>query len=401
MSGIPSNGRDTSVRIKTGRVVEVDANRWQCKVVPDFGDGSARTVLIPSLYSHPLNGEGIHYLPEVGAAVMYCYTSDSATIPFLLMGGSPMSPKDMTSRGDPGSSDMFRPLMSPGDMAFLTRDGNGLMLRRGGVTELKGTPLSRMMFNPTKNQIYMVAENYRVQTFGGYTEWKNLRREEDSDGRLKTQLTLTAKEFSTSSGYSVKLQLGATDGDPVDLQTDDTADVAAAEAKPVLVPEPIPLSGLSVPYTVMVPTVEPLIDSSRVVDFRVYKDETKKEPDLEEAFSLGMDREGDVKIETEGAIKFDLANKWLQIKVGGNNPSVNSDAQGVQKVLVTKGDQGSTEPVMKGFEFLSDLMFSLTEISSLLKGLGLATPQTDQFLANATQSVSAGAPYLSQTLESE
>ena len=357
------------------------------------------TTTIPSVYSHPMNGEGIHFLPEVGAFCYVCFSSDKKTLPFLLSAGAATVPKDRSpSGGLPGSMDMFRPLLTAGDIALLTRDGNGLTLRRGGVTELKGTPLAKIVFNPTMNQVFIIAENYRVQTFGGSTEWKNLRREEDSDGQVRTLLSTTVKEYATSKSYSVRLQMGATEGAPVALQGDDSAEVPATVVEE---PEVVTLSGTGETYTVMVPKSVPLLDSTRVVDFRIYEDETVGETDLKESLTLGMDREGDVLLETEGAVKIDVPKKWVEIVVGGNAPGIKDDAAGVQKVLVTKGSQGSTEPVILGETFLTDLSSSLTEIQTALNGLGIPTPETVTLLANIETSKSAGGTYLSMTLESE
>ena len=266
------------------------------------------------------------------------------------------------------------------------------------MTELKGTPLAKIVFNPTMNQVFIIAENYRVQTFGGSTEWKNLRREEDSDGQVRTLLSTTVKEYATSKSYSVRLQMGATEGAPVALQGDDSAEVPATVVEE---PEVVTLSGTGETYTVMVPKSVPLLDSTRVVDFRIYEDETVGETDLKESLTLGMDREGDVLLETEGAVKIDVPKKWVEIVVGGSTPFTNTEAAGAQKVLVTTGTQGNTEPVIKGFEFLSDLSASLTEIKTALNGLGIPTVSTDDLLANIITSVGDGPPYLSTTLESE
>ena len=393
-----SPARPSPALILQGRISEVDAPRWLCKVRVDGRDDDV-TATIPSVYSHPMNGEGIHFLPEVGAFCYVCFSSDKKTIPFLLSAGAATVPKDRSpSGGLPGSMDMFRPLLTAGDIALLTRDGNGLTLRRGGVTELKGTSLAKIVFNPTMNQVFTIAENYRVQTFGGSTEWKNLRREEDSNGQVKTRLSTTVKEYATSKGYSVRLQMGATEGDPVALQADDSAEVPDAVVEEPVV---VTLSGTGEPYTVMVPKSVPLLDSTRVVDFRIYEDETVDETDLKESLTLGMDREGDVLLETEGAIKIDVPKKWVEIVVGGSTPFINTEAGGAQKVLVTTGAQGSTEPVTRGYSFLSDLAASLTEIKTALNGLGIPTVSTDALLANILTSVADGAPYLSTTLESE
>jgi hypothetical protein len=345
-----------------------------------------------------MNGEGIHFVPEIGAICYICKSSDNARLPFLLLAGTATVPKDYSDQGGaPGSMDMFRPFLSPGDIALFTRDGNGLTLRRGGVTELRGTSLSKILFNPMKNQVLTIAENYKVQTFGGTVEWKNLQREKDPDGAIRTVYTLKAKEFATSKGYSVHLRMGTTEEDPITLQTGDTADVE------VTTPEifPFTLAGDGSTYPVTLEKVTALNDSARVVDFRIYADETVDETDLSHVMNLGMDREGDIQLETDGAMKIDASTKWVEFVVGGSIPAIKDDLSGVQKVLVTTGTQGSTEPVILGETFLTDLSSALTEISVGLNAIGIPTPEAVTLLANIATSMAVGGTYLSTTLESE
>jgi hypothetical protein len=340
-------------------------------------------------------------MPEVGAPCYICHPSDNArrTMPFLLLAGAATAPKDRSEQGgSPGSLDMFRPFLSPGDIALLTRDGNGLVLRRGGVTEIRGTALAKIFFDPTRNQVLTIAENYKLQTFGGTTEWKNLVAEKDAEGRIQTQYVMKAKQYATSKGHSVQLKIGATDEDQINLQVGDEAEQEIISYKSV----PYTLAGDGSTYTVQVPVVEALKDSARVVDFRVFSDETKFEVDLEgtESFVLGMDREGDLQIETDGATKIE-SDKWVEIVVAGAPPSIKTEESQVKKVLITKGVQGATEAAMRGETFLADLSASLTEIETALNGIGIATPDTAALLANIEMSMVSGPPYLSSTLESE
>jgi hypothetical protein len=113
-----------------------------------------------------------------------------------------------------------------------------------------------------------------------------------------------------------------------------------------------------------------------------------------------MDREGDLQAETQGATKI-TSDKWVEVCVGGNIPGTKTESDGVKKVLITTGSQGSTEPVVLGETFLSDLQSSLSEISAALVGLGIQTPSTDSLIANISSSRLFGTPYLSSTLESE
>lgn len=389
------SSRSVPALISQGRITEVDAARWLCRVREDGGDSDV-TVSIPSLYSHSIGGEGVHYMPEVGATCYICHPSDNArrTMPFLLLAGAATAPKDTSEQGGaPGSMDMYRPFLSPGDIALITRDSNGLILRRGGVTELRGTALAKIFFDPTRNQVLTVAEHYRLQTFGGSVEWKNTLAEKNPNGIIQAQYKMCARQYATSKGHSVQLKIGATEEDPINLQVGD-----ADEKEPSFSTKKVPITlSDGTETSIDIPVLEAVKDSDRVLDLRVFSDETKAESELEgtETFVLGMDREGDLQVETEGATKIS-SSKWLEIAVPGT-----TDNSGTKKVLVTKGSQGSTEPVMMGRSFLTDLSSSLTEITTVLQGLNIATPITDALVAGITTSLSSGPPYLSQTLESE
>ena len=113
-----------------------------------------------------------------------------------------------------------------------------------------------------------------------------------------------------------------------------------------------------------------------------------------------MDREGDVEMNTEGAVRLQSDN-WFEFVVGGNVPNIKDETLGVKKVCVTTNKLGSTEPVVKGESFLTDLSKSLLEIQAALTALGVPTTQTANLIANITTSLVNGAPYLSKTLESE
>jgi len=366
-------------------------------------------VRIPSLYSHAAGGEGIHYMPEVGCFVWVCVPSDSEDTAFLLLSGASIV-KDASADSQPGSFDMNRPLLNPGDLALLTRDGNGLALRRGGVVELRGTPLSKIIFDPPRNRILNIAETYEVQTFGGSLDWRNLRREESGDGLMGTRFQIKAKEFAEHPGHSVRLTLGNT-GEVLPLQSGDDAEKQTEEEtefKYTLSSTSKKVEGQDVvsvipgqEITVKTKTIKAVNPSATVVDLTVFKDETVSEDKLEKSLSLGIDREGDLQLETEGAVKIDASSKWVEIVVGSSTPFTNTEAAGAKKVLITTGSQGSTEPVTRGYSLISDLALSLTEISVALKGLGIPTPSTDEFVASVIESVGAGAPYLSNTLESE
>ena len=208
----------------------------------------------------------------------------------------------------------------------------------------------------------------------------------------------------------MRATLGNTGEDPIALQHGDAGDaqvvvpevftykLAAStkrvEGKNIVTPKP------GMPITITTKTVKTVNPSARVVDFKVFKDETKKVSELSTSIDLGMDREGDIQLNTSGAVKL-KSNNWFQIVVGGSVPALKKADEEVKKVLVTKGPLGKTEPVLKGETFLMDLTASIVELNTFLNGMGILTPQTTAFITKVQTSIADGAPYLSNTLESE
>ena len=358
---MPSSGlQPVDARIYQGRITSVDPSRWVCVVDCIAAKRSFQNVTVPSLYSTPF-GEGVHYMPEVGAQVFVCVPSDGSES-FLLL-SAPFASAS-TEDGQPGSYHSNRPFLNPGDMTVLTRDGNGLIVRRGGVTELRGTALSRIITNPFKNQLLCIAENWKVETLGGSTEWKTLTREEDNFGDLTTRKTEEVKEFATAKSWTVRTQMGNTEGARIEL------DAPIPEPSLTPVTKPLILSdGTVEPITTFRPSVPD--PAKRVVSFQVKAQESLYvgEPT---ALNVGIARNGATLIETNEKIR-------------------------VAKIL----DTGTTEPVVQGTTFLTKLNASMSEIKGILNALGFPTPQTDLLLGDIVASLSDRAPLLSQTLETD
>lgn len=388
-----------------GEILEVDPSRWICKVRARQGGKMFKTVRIPSVYMHHEGGEGIHFMPEPGAWCWVCVPSDSEESAFLLSGSAVV--KERSPTGSPGSMDMNRPILNPGDLALVTRDGNGLAIRRGGVVELRSTPLAKVVMDPVRNKVIQIAESSKLQTFGGSSEWKSLRREENEDGLLGTKFTFKAKEYADHPGNSVQISLGKTGKSPVNLQFNDDQEQEtvveetstyqlSSTAKMVSGQKIVnPLPGKQIAVTTKTAKSK---SSSRVVDFTVFDDESKKSPST--SINIGMDKEGDISLETAGAVKAKIS-EWGQISVPGDVPA-NKTVQTLKKLVVTKGDAlGNTEAVVKGETFMTDLGEALTEVKTILSVFGVETPKLTALLGNITTSLASGSPYLSNTLESE
>jgi len=361
---MPSSGlKPGQASVLQGRIMLVDAARWICTVYCDSVRRELTNVIIPSLYSTP-EGEGIHYMPEVGAVFYVCMPSDGAS-PFLLL--SAPQPSQATADGQPGSFHFGRPYLSPGDLALTTRDGNGIIARRGGVTELRGSPLSRIMTNPFTDQVLTIARNWRVETLGGSQTWTTGELDEAASfGLLSSTFSFEAKEFIDSVGWSVSVDSGYT-GERLELD--------AAVPAPALIPTPSTLyvegpQGARVPYVVNMQKPASLDPAGVVYRFRVNTEEDTGE--VVPSFSLEVARKGDARLELDGKVR-----------------------------IAAVSDQNTAQPVMLGTDFLTKLQASLTEIKVALTTLGLPTVATDDLLGDIVDSLAGQGSFLSSVLEAD
>jgi hypothetical protein len=175
----------TAAHIVQGSVVNTNTVKWTVDVIAQYDRKKYFNIQVGSPYLHHSNGEGIYVMPEVGATVMVCIPSDSSA-PFVLAflmafekvsdssadaplgttthGTPPKTPTDATFAGG-------RPPINPGDIWFRTRDGNFVILHRGGVLSLGATELAQRIYIPLRNQVIDISENYSHYNAGGAETW--------------------------------------------------------------------------------------------------------------------------------------------------------------------------------------------------------------------------------------
>jgi len=187
--------------IESGRVIDVDLSSYTLTATTEFSKKPHSGISWATPYQHYTNGEGFHFIPEVGSLCWMCFPSDGMR-PFVLGWRSPMLEGDY--RG-------LKPDMNPGDMYLGTRDDNFLILRRGGVVQIGGGPLNQRVFLPLDNSIRDFCENYELSTPGGDLTWKVDRSEKTADGKRPAALTISAREFAKDSAPVAILQIGSHD----------------------------------------------------------------------------------------------------------------------------------------------------------------------------------------------
>lgn len=125
-----SDFRPTSSTIYTASVVEVDPESYTMRVFSKQ-KGITMPLEIPSLFTNIRGGKGSggHILPEVGAEVWICETSDGTQIPLSYHG---VIGEGSYRNGRPGGI--------PGDIVFSTLHGNSFKVLKGGSIVSQASP---------------------------------------------------------------------------------------------------------------------------------------------------------------------------------------------------------------------------------------------------------------------
>lgn len=217
--GRPSHNKYSSFVVESGFIVDVDS-RFTCTVETEHSGKTVPDVHILVPYHHP-EGEGFHYLPEVGSFCYIAWPSDNNP-PFVL--GYRGVPRAISTEqdhphsdeeGNPPATDVTyqssRPDLNPGDIALTGRDGNYLYLRRGGILQLGSTPLCQRVYIPVTNLMRDICENHQLLSLAGDVEWSVDRIDSNTDSPTSYQLRV--RDVAQSKDATVMVR-HMTTGDP-------------------------------------------------------------------------------------------------------------------------------------------------------------------------------------------
>jgi len=174
-------------------VVDINMRSWTVDVASKLLGRYWADVQAGSQYLHQYAGEGIYCMPEVGATCMLCLPTDMSG-PFIMSYISPGQTtvagqsKDAREQGTTGKeyndySDRppnkdvdytyasNRPIAKPGDIVLRGRDGNRMILHRGGVLEIGAGELAQRIYVPLSNLITDVSERYEHHNVAGAIRW--------------------------------------------------------------------------------------------------------------------------------------------------------------------------------------------------------------------------------------
>ena len=189
--------------IEHARVLDVDIATYTVTVATEFTKKPLTGLSFATPYQHYSNGEGIYFMPEVGALCWVCAPSDG-NMPFIIAFAPGQDEADYRSQKQD---------LNPGDIYLGTRDENFLILRRGGIVQIGGGPLSQRMFIPVNNTIKDFCENYSLNTVGGALEWTVKHPAENTSGSSPTNLKVSARQNAIDKQPIAFLEIGSHDGD--------------------------------------------------------------------------------------------------------------------------------------------------------------------------------------------
>jgi hypothetical protein len=165
------------------KVVDINMKSWTVDVVSSLTGRYWADVQVGALYLHQYAGEGMYCLPDVGAVCQLCLPTDTSG-PFIMAYVSPgqttRSGQQVDAQQDADqpanqpvdySYSSNRPNASPGDIVMRGRDGNFVLLHRGGVLQIGSSELAQRIYVPLSNMITDISEHYEHQNVAGTIKW--------------------------------------------------------------------------------------------------------------------------------------------------------------------------------------------------------------------------------------
>jgi hypothetical protein len=169
-----------------GRITNVNMKNWTVDVISVFDRYRWLNIQVGSPYQNTFAGEGFFVVPEVGSCCMVVHPSDS-TAPYVSSfvmpsetvsdssasdaptgtrshGNNPQYPSDVTFAGS-------RPAYTPGTLGMTGRDGQFVLLHRGGVLELGASSVCQRIFIPLANHMIDMSQRYYHHNVGGAVLW--------------------------------------------------------------------------------------------------------------------------------------------------------------------------------------------------------------------------------------
>lgn len=183
MSRTPDSIGDT--RIEIGRIVDIHPERGTVDYRSEMTERYSYDIPYVYPYFDQVGGSGYTFNPEVGTTAICLTTSEGRNVILGFIGVD-----------EDGSYLCGREQGNPGDMFITGRDGNFLIIRRGGIVQIGSKPLCQTVYIPTNNIIQNYSENFELYTLAGEMKFSVAREEDQSDGHSKALYSLNVREFA-------------------------------------------------------------------------------------------------------------------------------------------------------------------------------------------------------------
>ena len=153
------------------RVLNTNSRNFTVDVISTFDPKPLYHIQWSSPYLHPHSGEGLYAIPEPGCLGQLVIPGDGSS-PYLSGFVAPLEVRP-SSEGAPTDASFAagRQPGNPGDIVARGRDGNGVIVHRGGVVEIFTPSLARRLMFPVGARILEMCRTYELQTPAGALEW--------------------------------------------------------------------------------------------------------------------------------------------------------------------------------------------------------------------------------------
>jgi hypothetical protein len=204
--------------IHESRVLDFNLATWTVDVRSQFDQKFYPNIQVAGPYLHPNRGEGWSVVPEVNAKCVVCLPSDGPP-PFVLAFIMPMeTPEDPSSSAaaedaadttGTNQGAVFsggRARGKPGDMIWQGRDGNFVIMHRGGVLQVGSTELAQRIYIPLGNIITDISQNYEHHNTGGSINWG--LSTSYTDDNPQTEFRQTFRLFANDAQADLRIAVG-------------------------------------------------------------------------------------------------------------------------------------------------------------------------------------------------
>ena len=202
--------------IHEARILDVNLTNWTVDCITNFDGKRFFDIQVASPYLNPNHGQGIYVMPEIGSKCVVAIPSDGPP-PFVL---SFILPAEKVTEATPEEEDARsaattptgstfsggRARAKPGDIVMKGRDGNFVILHRGGVLQFGATELAQRICIPIGNLITDISQNYNHFNSGGSINWGV--RPGATEGNQETEFKQTFRVFANDETADIRVAIG-------------------------------------------------------------------------------------------------------------------------------------------------------------------------------------------------